>query len=121
RATPRRVAARRATALPQAPAAESSPAPEPITSRHRHIEFNGQQTHVLVGQHGTSRHDPDYVALYVGNQILGGSGFGSRLMEEIRETRGLSYSVSSNLIPMQATGPFMISMQTRADQVDQAL
>src|SRR5690554_1954074 len=42
-------------------------------------------------------------------------------MEEIRETRGLSYSVSSNLIPMQATGPFMISMQIRADQVDQAL
>ena len=121
RAGAERIAQRLANALPQGPAAESTPAPEPITSSHRHIEFNGQQTHVLVGQHGISRHDPDYVALYVGNQILGGSGFGSRLMEEIRETRGLSYSVSSNLIPMQATGPFMISMQTRADQVDQAL
>src|SRR5690606_24500589 len=62
-----------------------------------------------------------YAALYVGNQILGGSGFGSRLMQEIRESRGLSYSVSSRLIPMQATGPVMVSMQTRADQVDLAL
>src|SRR5690606_40885095 len=51
----------------------------------------------------------------------GGSGFGSRLMQEIRESRGLSYSVSSRLVPMQATGPVMVSMQTRADQVDLAL
>src|SRR5690606_8484308 len=116
-----RLAQRLADALPQGPAAPVIADPEPVASSHRHIEFDGQQTHVLVGQHGISRHDPDYAALYVGNQILGGSGFGSRLMEEIRETRGPSYSVSRNLIPMQATGPFMISMQTRADQVDQAL
>lgn len=116
-----RIAQRLADALPQGPAAEVIAAPEPIVSHHRHIDFNGQQTHVLVGQHGISRHQPDYAALYVGNQILGGSGFGSRLMEEIRETRGLSYSVSSSLIPMQATGPVMVSMQTRADQVELAL
>lgn len=121
RAQAERIAQRLADSLPQGPAAESIAEPQPIASSHRHIEFNGQQTHVLVGQHGISRHDPDYVALYVGNQILGGSGFGSRLMEEIRESRGLSYSVSSNLIPMQATGPVMVSMQTRADQLDTAL
>ena len=121
RAQAERIAQRLADALPQGPAAEATPEPQPISSSHRHIEFNGQQTHVLVGQHGINRHDPDYAALYVGNQILGGSGFGSRLMEEIRETRGLSYSVSSALIPMQATGPVMVSMQTRADQLDLAL
>ena len=74
----------------------------------------------MLGQLGVSRSAEDYPALYVGNQILG-SGFGSRLMEEIRETRGLSYSVSSSFSPMQATGPFVISMQTRTDQVEQAL
>lgn len=116
-----RLAQRLADALPQGPAAPVINDPQPIASSHRHIDFNGQQTHVLVGQHGISRHDPDYAALYVGNQILGGSGFGSRLMQEIRESRGLSYSVSSRLIPMQATGPVMVSMQTRADQVDLAL
>lgn len=116
-----RLAQRLADALPQGPAAPVIADPEPVASSHRHIEFDGQQTHILVGQHGISRHDPDYAALYVGNQILGGSGFGSRLMQEIRESRGLSYSVSSRLIPMQATGPVMVSMQTRSDQVDQAL
>src|SRR5690554_2788191 len=116
-----RIAQRLADALPTGAAADITVEPQPITSSHRHIEFNGQQTHVLVGQHGISRKDPDYAALYVGNQILGGSGFGSRLMEEIRESRGLSYSVSSSLIPMQATGPVMVSMQTRADQLDLAL
>lgn len=116
-----RLAQHLADALPQGPAAPIITDPQPIASSHRHIDFNGQQTHVLVGQHGISRHDPDYAALYVGNQILGGSGFGSRLMQEIRESRGLSYSVSSRLIPMQATGPVMVSMQTRADQVDLAL
>jgi zinc protease len=116
-----RIAQRLADALPQGPAAEPIATPEAIEGGRRHIEFPGQQTHILVGQHGISRHHPDYAALYVGNQILGGSGFGSRLMEEIRERRGFSYSVSSSFIPMEATGPFMISMQTRADQVDAAL
>lgn len=121
RAHAERIAQRLADALPQGTAAAPIGEPAPISSSHHHIDFNGQQTHILVGQHGINRGNPDYAALYVGNQILGGSGFGSRLMQEIRESRGLSYSVSSSLIPMQATGPFMISMQTRADQADLAL
>ncbi len=116
-----RIARRIAEALPQGRAASPIADPFPIEPGHRHIDFDSQQTHILLGQHGISRNDPDYAALYVGNQILGGSGFGSRLMEQIRETRGLSYSVSSSLVPMQAKGPFMISMQTRADQVELAL
>ncbi len=58
---------------------------------------------------------PNYAALYLGNQILGGGGFGTRLMEEVREKRGLTYGIYSGFSPMRAAGPFMISMQTRAE------
>src|SRR5690606_15699501 len=87
--------------------------PEPGPS---HIEFPSNQTHLLLAQLGVERRNPDYPALYLGNQILGGGGFGSRLMEEVREKRGLSYGGYSGFSPMQARGPFMISLQTRADQ-----
>jgi zinc protease len=116
-----RIANRLSRALPPGPAVASVVEPAPLQPKREHLLFDSQQTHILMGQLGISRHDPDYAALYVGNQILGGSGFGSRLMEQIREQRGLSYSVSSSVIPMQASGPFQISMQTRSDQVALAL
>jgi zinc protease len=58
------------------------------------------QSRVLFGQEGLARHDPDFYAGYVANYILGGGGFGSRLTEEVREKRGLAYSVYSYLYPM---------------------
>ncbi len=118
-----RIAQRLADALPQGPAADPLPPPvqAPVITGRKHVEFQGQQVHILIGQLGISRGDPDYAALYVANEILGGSGFGSRLMEEIREKRGLSYSVGSSFSPMQVAGPFTISMQTRADQAELAL
>jgi zinc protease len=58
------------------------------------------QSRVLFGQDGLARHDPDFYAAYVANHILGGGGFGSRLTEEVREKRGLAYSVYSYLYPM---------------------
>ena len=70
---------------------------------------------------GVYRGDPDYFPLYVGNHVLGGSGLVSRLSEEVREQRGLSYSVSSYLSPMEQKGPYLFSLQTRNDQVDEAL
>ena len=121
RAEAEAIAQQLADALPQGSAADELPAPPTVSGGHEHIAFDSQQTHILVGQHGITRHDPDYAALYVANQILGGSGFGSRLMEQIREQRGLSYSVSSQFIPMASNGPFMISMQTRSDQTAEAL
>ena len=51
----------------------------------------------------------------MGNSILGGGGFGTRLMTEVREKRGLTYGVYSGFSPMQARGPFMINLQTRAE------
>lgn len=85
-----------------------------------HIPFPSQQAHVQIGQPGIRRGDPDYFALYVGNHILGGSGFNSRLVKEVRVKRGLSYSVYSYFLPKLAKGPFEIGLQTRADQAQQA-
>lgn len=79
------------------------------------------QTHILVGQPGVRRGDPDYYALYVGNYILGGSGFGSRIMKNIREERGLAYSAYSYFLPMREAGPFLMGVQTRTDKAGESL
>jgi zinc protease len=67
------------------------------------------------------RDDPDYFALFVGNQILGGGGFVSRLNEEVRQKRGLAYSAYSYFSPLRQSGPFLIGMQTQRDQAQEAL
>jgi zinc protease len=84
------------------------------------IEFPSSQTHILMGQPGMRRGDPDYFPLYVGNHILGGSGLVSLLMEEVREKRGLSYSVYSYFSPMRVEGPFLMGLQTKNTQADLA-
>jgi zinc protease len=93
----------------------------PPQASQQHIEFPSTQTHVLVGLPGTWRKDPDYYDLYIGNHILGGSGLVSKLFDEVREKRGLAYSASSAFSPMLKAGPFVVSLQTRNDQTDQAL
>ena len=92
-----------------------------IKSKQTHIVFPSQQAHVRIGQLGVARGDPDYFSLYVGNHVLGGGGFTSRLVEEVRSKRGLSYSVYSYFMPLQQPGPFVIGLQTRADQAQQAV
>ncbi|MGR8979192.1 MAG: M16 family metallopeptidase [Gammaproteobacteria bacterium] len=93
----------------------------PDKEAHLDIEFPSTQTHVLVGKPGIDRKDPDYFSLYVGNHILGGGGLVSKLFEEIREKRGLAYSAASYFRPMLKKGPFVLGLQTRNDQTDQAL
>lgn len=85
------------------------------------INHPSSQTHIVMGQPGISRHDADYFALYVGNHILGGSGLVSQLSNEIREKRGLSYSVYSYFRPMRESGPYQFGLQTRNDQTKEAL
>jgi len=85
------------------------------------IPFASAQAHVLVGQPGFKRNDPDFFALTVGNHILGGGGFTARLTEEVREKRGLTYSVYSYFVPGMHAGAFTIGLQTRPDQAEQAL
>jgi zinc protease len=85
------------------------------------VQFPSSQSHILLGQPGMHRGDPDYFALYVGNHIFGGSGLVSLLAEEVREKRGLSYSVYSYFSPMRADGPFVMGAQTKNDQAQLAL
>ena len=70
---------------------------------------------------GLRRVDPDYFPLLVGNHILGGGGFISRLMEEVRQKRGLAYSVYSFFSPYKEQGPFQIGLQTKKEQSEEAL
>jgi zinc protease len=86
-----------------------------------HIEHPSTQTHVLLGQPGMRRGDPDYFALYIGNHILGGSGLVSRISDEVREKRGLSYSAYSAFTPMAAAGPYLLGLQTKTESTGEAL
>lgn len=85
------------------------------------IPFTAAQAQVLIGQLGIARRDPDFLALLVGNHILGGGGFTSRLTQEVREKRGLSYSVYSDFSPGLNRGGFVIGLQTRPDQAAEAV
>jgi zinc protease len=85
------------------------------------IAHPASQAHILIGAPGIRRGDPDYFALFVGNYILGGGGFESRLTEEMRSKRGLAYSVYSYFVPLQRPGPFQIGLQTRGDQAKAAI
>jgi zinc protease len=121
RAQAEAIAERVSHALPAGPALPPLPQVQAPAASTTHIEFPSKQSHLLIGQLGIDRNDPDYSALTMGNQILGGGGFGTRLMNEVRERRGLAYGVSSGFSPMQAQGPFTISLQTRAQVTDGTL
>lgn len=95
--------------------------PQLEAARELRIPFDSAQAHVLMGQPGFKRNDPDFFAITVGNYILGGGGFVSRLTEEVREKRGLSYSVYSGFSPGRHAGAFTIGLQTRPDQAAQAI
>lgn len=106
------------------PQGEALPPLPPVTiapGAEERISHQASQAHILIGMPGMARHDPDHFALTVGNYVLGGGGFVSRLMQQVREQRGLSYGVSSYFIPMAQPGPFQISLQTKKEQADQAL
>ena len=79
------------------------------------------QSHVLLGVAAITRGDPDYFALFVGNYSLGGGGFTSRLLKEVREKRGYAYSAYSHFLPYAREGPFVVGLETRRDQARAAL
>ena len=92
-----------------------------IKPSEQRIPHPASQSHILIGTPGVARNDEDYFPLYVGNYILGGGGFVSRLMNEVREKRGMAYSVYSYFMPMQQPGAFQIGLQTKKEQADEAL
>ncbi len=97
------------------------PVPEPGKAEKITIPFPSEQAHIYIGQPGMLRGDDDYFPLYLGNHVLGGSGFTSRLVKEVRSDRGLAYSVYSYFMPMREKGPFISGLQTRGDQADEAV
>jgi len=94
---------------------------QPTAARTLRKSFPSEQTHVFSGVPGMRMGDPDYFPLYVGNHILGGSGLVSKISNEVREKRGLSYSAYSYFYPFREAGPFMMGLQTKNDQADEAL
>lgn len=116
------IAERLTAELPPAPASAAAeppiPAPHGQTVRLPHP---ASQAHILMGEPGMQRIDPDYFPLLVGNYVLGGGGFDSRILNEIRQKRGLAYSAYSYFIPYQQPGPFEIGMQTKKDDAEVAL
>ena len=108
--------------LPAGEAAPALPKVEALSAaRTIEIPHPSAQTHILLGQPGLRRIDPDYFPLLVGNHILGGSGLVSRLSDEIREKRGLAYSSYSYFLPLREAGPFTLGLQTRNEQTGEAL
>lgn len=121
RAEAEAIAVRLAAGLSKAARVAELPQPAPAPVSDARIAHLSTQSHVLVGAVGMARGDPDFFALYVGNYVLGGGGFDSRLMKEVRDKRGYAYSASSYFIPMQAAGPFQLGLQTKTEQTDAAL
>jgi zinc protease len=85
------------------------------------IPHPATQAHILIGQPGIKRLDPDYFALFLGNQVFGGGGFASRLNDEIRQKRGYAYSAYSYFNPLALEGPFQMALQTKKEQAEAAL
>ena len=110
------------SSLPTGQKAADLPQVKPLTTeKNIVIDFPSAQTHIFVGQTGMKRGDEDYFSLYVANHPFGGSGFTSRLVDVIREDKGLAYSVYSYLTPLRENGLFAMGMQTKTEQTQQAL
>ncbi len=87
----------------------------------KRVEHPASQSHIFVGTTGIARGNPDYFALLVANYTLGGGGFVSRLYKEVRENRGLAYSVYSYFGIQSQEGPFTIGLQTKREETGNAL
>ena len=101
--------------LPEVPAAA------PIVGRIELRRLAIPQSVVVFGHVGIDRHDPDYYAAHVANYILGGGGFSSRLLEEVREKRGLAYSAYSYLHELRRAPLWLGGVATNNEQVAQSL
>jgi len=85
------------------------------------VQYDNPQSLAIFGMQGLPRHDPDFIPAFVMNYILGGGGFSSRLTEEVREKRGLAYSVSSFLFPLRHAALYMGSVGTQNERMGLSL
>jgi zinc protease len=108
--------------LPETGAPLPGPATVGLSAGVTVVDFPTPQAVVMFGQAGIDRNDPDYFAAYVLNEILGGEGFGSRLMTELREKRGLTYGAYTWLADYDQAdllaGQFATDNRTAAEAVD---
>ena len=122
RALAERIAEQLTAGLPRAAAAPAllPPVIQPARETLR-IAHPASQSHILLGLPAIAREDADYFPLLVGNYVLGGGGFVSRLYLEVREKRGYAYSVYSYFQPLAQEGPFQVGLQTKKEQAGEAL
>ena len=92
------------------PVADTSPA----AGKTMHVALSVPQTAVRIGGPGLKRDDPDFIAAYVADEILGGGTFSSRLYKAVREDRGLAYSVGTGLVPYDHAGAFVAATSVDA-------
>jgi zinc protease len=100
------------------PVAKTGPV---LGGREKLIEMNVPQTAATFGLPAMARKDPDFMTGFVLNQLVGGGGFASRLMEEVRERRGLAYSVYSYIQPYRHTSILSGGVATRSDAIGESL
>jgi len=85
------------------------------------VEMDVPQSVAIFGMRGLKRKDPDFMAAFVLNHIIGGGGFSARLMEEVREKRGLAYSVYSYLNPLDHSAIYLGSVATKNESIAESL
>lgn len=108
-------------ALPATGAEMPGPA-APVFDGGTHVAaFDTPQSVVMFGHEGIERADPDFFPAFVLNQVLGESGFGSRLMTEVREKRGLTYGIGSFLVPKDHAALYLGQFASANDRVAQAI
>jgi len=119
----RKLVQRLTSGLKSGAKAAALPKVKPLTkSRLVHVPHPSSQSHIFIGQPGTYRGDPDYYLLYVANHPFGGGGgLTSRLAKEVREKRGLAYSVYSYFSPIRRKGIFVMGMQTKNSNTVKAI
>lgn len=98
------------------PAATVNPKAETVR-----VAKNLPQSVIFIGQKGIMRADPDWYAAQLVDYVFGSGSFSSRLMDEVREKRGLAYGVSTSLAPYDAGAAMLCSVATRADQAETSL
>ncbi len=99
----------------------SWPDPPERAARQVNLDKEVTQANIMIGHTGIARSHPDYYAVLVMNHILGGGGFGSRLMDRIREEQGYAYSVGSYFSARKHPGPFTVALQTRNESAQPAI
>lgn len=102
--------------LPESASLTPVPAVEPKSGARAEDGFESPQTVIRFGGPGLLRADPDFIPAYVMNHILGGGTFTSWLFEEVREKRGLAYSIYTYLLPYEHAGVFAGGTSTSADK-----